>query len=225
MIRAGFDDAKFFAEMSNVVKYAEGYLEGAELGKPQMLLKVGRTMKEILEEFIDTSARIDPATLHHVYEWYQSGSPSARLFDIDYSVTKGGLSFGYTFSQSRSLANGSNVPFYNKASIMESGIPVTIKPVYAKALAFEDNGETVFTKGPVTIDSPGGPDVQGSFAEIFNDFFSKYLTQSYLVDSGFTRHLSNPVDFKNNLARGKSGGKSVGKQIGYNWIVKAGDKL
>jgi hypothetical protein len=225
MIGAKFDDAKFFSELSNIVQYAEGYLDGAQLGKTQMLSKIGKTMKEILEEFIDVNARIDPSSLHHVYEWYQSGSPAARLFDIDYSVTKGGLSFGYTFSQSRSIANGSHTPFYDKASIMENGIPVTIKPVSAKVLAFDNNGETIFTKGPITIDNPGGDNVQGSFAEIFDDFFSKYLTQSYLVDSGFTRHLSTPIDFKNNLAKGKTGGRSVGKQIGYNWIVKAGDKL
>ncbi len=225
MITTKFNDATFFKEMSNVVKYAEGFLEGAQAGKPQLLQKMGRTIKEVVKEFIDSQARVDPQRLHHVYEWYQSGQPTARLFDIDYAVTGAGLTFSSTFSQSKSLARGSDVPFYDKAYIMENGIPVTIKPRTAKALAFTDAGEQVFVKGEIEIQNPGGSEVAGSFQEVMDIFFSKYLTQSYLVASGFTYHLENATDFKKNLSRAKSGGKSAGRQIGYNWIVKAGDKL
>jgi hypothetical protein len=225
VIATNFNDSTFFKEMSNVVKYAEGFLEGVQAGKPQLLNKMGRTIKEVVKEFIDSQARVDPARLHHVYEWYQAGQASARLFDIDYVVTGAGLSFSSTFSQSKSLARGSTVPFYDKAYIMEKGIPVTIKPRSAKALAFTDNGEQVFVKGEIEIENPGGSEVAGSFEEVMNIFFDRYLTQSYLVASGFTYHLENPTDFKKNLSRAKSGGKSAGKQIGYNWIVKAGDKL
>jgi hypothetical protein len=181
MINTKFDDAKFFLEMSNVVKYAEGYLEGVQLGKNQMLEKMGTTIKAILEEFIDTNARMDPRSLHHVYEWYQVGSPAARLFDINCVVSNGGLTFDSTFSQSRSIANGATTPFYDKATIMEKGIPITLIPKNASALRFEDNGQEVFTKGPVQIDSPGGQDVQGSFGDIMDVFFQRYLKQSYLV--------------------------------------------
>ncbi len=225
MISTNFNDSTFFKEMSNVVKYAEGFLEGAQVGKPQLLNKMGRTIKEVLKEFIDAQARVDPQRLHHVYEWYQSGQATARLFDIDYAVTGAGLTFSSTFSQSKSLARGSTVPFYDKAYIMENGIPVTIKPKTAKALAFTDGGEDIFVKGEIEIQNPGGSEVAGSFQEVMNIFFDRYLTQSYLVASGFTYHLENATDFKKNLARGKSGGKATGRQIGYNWIVKAGDKL
>lgn len=225
MIVSNFNDLTFFKEMTNVVKYAEGFLEGASAGKPVLLSKMGKSLKIVLEEYIDAHARVDPQSLHHVYEWYQTGSPAARLFDIDYVVSGNGLSFGYTFSQSRSVSSGSSEPFYNKASIMEDGVPITIVPRNAKVLAFENNGETIFTKGPVTVENPGGSQVQGSFRDVFDSFFNQYFSQSYLLDSGFTRHVGNPVDFKTNLSRAKTGGKSVGKQIGYNWIVKAGDKL
>ncbi len=225
MISTKFDDNKFFLEMSNIVKYAEGYVEGIQLGKPQLLEKMGTTIKGLLEEFVDTNARIDPRRLHHVYEWYQVGSPAARLFDIDYAVTNGGLTFGSTFSQSRSLANGATVPFYDKAKIMESGVPITLIPKQAKALRFEENGEEIFSKGPITINNPGGQDVQGSFNDIIDLFFERYLSQSYLIESGFSKHLENPVDFKTNIGKAKSGGKAAGRQIGYNWIVKAGSKL
>lgn len=225
MISADFQDSNFFREMTNVIKYAEGYLEGVQAGKPALLSKMGRTIKELAKEFVDSMARIDPASLHHVYEWYQTGSPAARLFDIDYTVVNGGLSFDTTLSQSRSFANGSTVPFYNKAYIMENGIPVTIHPKQSGVLAFDDNGETVFTKSPIYVNAPGGKQVQGSLQDTLATFFNTYLTQAYLIESGFTRHINNPSEFKANLSRGKSGGKSVGKQIGYNWIVKAGDKL
>lgn len=225
MITSKFNDNTFFKEMNNVIKYAEGYLEGVQLGKPGMLSKMGLTIKTIMEEYIDTNARVDPASLHHVYEWYRTGSPEARLFDISYTVYAGGLTLKSTFSQSRSLANGATTPFYDKATIMEKGVPITIKPKRANVLVFDDNGETIFTKGPVTVDNPGGEAVEGSFQDIVDSFFSRYFAQSYLANSGFSAHLKNPVDFKENFARSKSGGKSLGKQIGYNWIVKAGDKL
>jgi hypothetical protein len=225
MISANFNDASFFIEMSNVVKYAEGYLEGIHAGKPALLSKMGKTIKEVAKEFVDSMARTDPASLHHVYEWYQTGSPAARLFDIDYNVTSGGLSFNTTLSQSRSFSDGSTVPFYNKAYIMENGIPITIIPKKAGVLVFDDNGETVFTKSPIHVNAPGGKQVQGSLEETLNTFFDTYLTQSYLADSGFTMYLKSAKDFKTNISKSKSGGKSAGKQIGYNWIVKAGDKL
>jgi hypothetical protein len=108
---------------------------------------------------------------------------------------------------------------------MEEGTPITLIPKQAKALRFEDNGETIFTKGPVQIDNPGGQDVQGSFNDIIDTFFERYFRQSYLLESGFSKHLENPVDFKLNISKAKSGGKSAGKEVGYNWIVKAGNKL
>lgn len=226
MINAKFEDSKFFLEMTNIVRYAEGFLEGVQAGKPTMLAKAGLSIKNLAEEYIDTMARVDPQSLHHVYEWYQTGSPNARLFNIDYSITNGGLSFNTTFSQSRSVANGASTPFYDKAYIMENGIPITIAPKSSDVLVFEDaNGETVFTKSPININNPGGDNVQGSMEETLKTFFTTYLSQSYLSSSGFSKHLENPIDFKVNLTKAKNGGKSAGKQIGYNWIVKAGDKL
>ena len=226
MITTKFNDSTFIKEMNNIVQYAEGYLEGVKTGSPVMLNKIGKTLKEVFEEYVDASARVDPARLHHVYEWYQSGSPNARLFDIDYALIGNGLSFNATFRQSKSFSDGSTVPFYNKAYIMENGIPVTIRSKKSNGvLAFQDNGETVFTKSPISVNAPGGKEVQGAFADVMQEFFGRYLTQSYLTASGFTRYLETPSDFKKNLSKAKSGGKSTGRQIGYNWIVKAGDQL
>jgi len=114
------------------------------------------------------------------------------------------------------------VPFYDKARIMENGIPVTIRPVRANALVFDDNGEKVFTKGPVTIDNPGGTRAERGFEKAFDTFMTQYFTQAFLNSSGILRYIQNPVAYKKNLPAGKRLGKSVGYSTGYRWIANAG---
>jgi hypothetical protein len=217
---------KFKKEMTNIVEYSLGYLDGIGRGKKEFLKALGADTIDLLKKYVDSSAKVNPQMLHHIYEWSMVGSPNGRLFNIDYSVSNLGLSLLSTFRQSSSVKDGSDTPFYNKAKIMENGIPVTITPKESGVLVFEDeNGETVFTKSPIYVNAPGGKQVQGSLQDTLNNFFAVYLTQSYLMESGFTMHIGNPSEFKANMSRASRGGKSLGKQIGYNWIVKAGDKL
>jgi hypothetical protein len=163
--------------------------------------------------------------LQHVYEWYQNGSPNGRLFDISYVVSGAGISISSTFKQSKTIQNGSNIPFYNKARIMEDGISVTIRPTNAKVLKFEADGETVFTSNSVNVANPGGAEAQGSFEKTFDEFFNKYFTQAFMRSSGIAAYLENPVAFKKHLASGKSRGRSAGKSAGYGWIIKAGGAI
>ena len=213
------------SEINNIVQYSVGFLEGAKKGKNLFLNNVGVLTKELLESFIDANARSNPQMLHHVYEWYRTGSPDARLFDINYTVGSAGLSFYSNFKQSQSIKNGSNVPFYNKAKIIEDGIPVTIKPKKSQVLVFEDNSQTVFTKNPIYISNPGGAQAQGGFQKIMNLFFTKYFTQAFLRSSGIREHLKKPLIYKHNLPKGKKLGKSAGVSTGYSWIAKAGYKI
>lgn len=222
MIVARFDDAKFNKDMDNIVRYALGFMEGAKAGKTQFLAPLGEATIEMLKDYIDTNARLSPEALHHIYEWHQTGSPDARLYDINYTISNLGLSFKSTFSQSTVIKNGSNVPFYDKARIMEEGVPVTITPKASKVLAFEADGRTVFTRGPVTVENPGGPEVQGSFGQVFDQFFMSYFSQSFLNSSGILDKIKNPVAFKRNMQKGKRGGRSAGYQTGYRWIANAG---
>lgn len=211
------DDAQFTKEINNIIAYASGFLEGVQLGKQDLLKKLGFEIKTILEEYIDANARMNPQALHHVYEWHQTGQANARLFDVQYVATGKGLVFQSTFSQSRSIKEGSNVPFYNKASIMEHGSPVTISPKNSPVLAFESNGEQVFTSKPVTVNNPGGA-VQGEYENTFEGFFKKYLSQSFLDVTGLRRHFNTPTSFKNNLAAGAAGGRAVGVRVGRQWV-------
>jgi len=222
MINANFETTRFMKDMGSIVNYAVGFLDGAKAGRKELLETIGKNTVEVLNEFIDSNARANPDTLHHIYEWYQSGSPAARLFDLDYTTYGGGLTFNSTFRQSTSLSRGSRTPFYDKARIMEEGIPVRIKPVSAKVLRFEDDGQEIFTKGPVIVKNPGGQETEGGLKRIIDTFFRSYFSQAFLQSSGLARHLGSPVDFKKRLPRAKRGGRSQGFDVGYRWIAARG---
>jgi len=217
-----FDSKQFKKDMNNIVNYSIGFLEGAQRGKTIFLKTLGMETVELMKEFIDSNARVNPQMLHHVYEWTMTGSPEARLYDISYTTSNLGLSFKSSFSQSRSIKDGSRTPFYDKARIMEEGIPVTIRPKVAQVLAFEDNGETVFTRGPVQVLNPGGTEVEGGFEKVFDMFFNKYFSQAFLRTSGIARYLENPQVYKKDMPAGKRMGKAKGLSTGYRWIANAG---
>jgi hypothetical protein len=223
-MRVIMNDKMFKKEMKNIIDYSIGFLEGAQVGKTQFLNNMGKLTTELLEAYIDSNARVNPKALHHIYEWYKVGSPDARLYNINYTISNLGLSFVSTMKQSTSVKDGSSVPFYNKAKIMEEGTPVTIKPKKASVLVFEDGGDTIFTKGKVVVANPGGTQVEGSFEKIVDSFFNRYFTQAFLKTSGVQAYLSNPVVYSRNLKAGKSSGRSKGMQVGYRWIANAGIK-
>jgi hypothetical protein len=222
MTKMMFDTRQFNKEMSSILSYSEGFIEGTQKGKIKFFTNIGEMLIESAKSFIDTTARLNPAMLHHVYEWSMTGSPDARLYDVNYVVNNRGISFSSSFSQSRSIKDGSSKPFYDKARIMELGIPVRISPVNSSVLVFDDNGEQVFTKGPVTVQNPGGDQVQGGFEKVFDQFFMKYFTQAFLQTSGISQYLKNPVMYKSGLKTAKTGGKSKGISVGYKWIAGAG---
>ena len=217
-----YDNKSFAKAMNNIVDYSIGFLRGAELGKQKFLDGLGKISIEAMKEYVDTSARVNPQALHHIYEWYQTGSPAARLYDLSYTVSNLGLSFKSEFRQSTSIAKGSTVPFYNKAKIMEEGIPVTITPVRAKALRFlDDNGDEIFIKGATTVKNPGGQAVQGAFERVLKEFIDVYFTQVFLQSSDIGKYLQKPTIYQKNFAAGSKLGKQKGIETGYRWIANA----
>lgn len=225
MFSVQFDTTQFEKEMNGIVNYSVGFLQGAQQGKTEFLKNMGSTVSELLNSFVDSNARVDPAALHHVYEWDKTGSPNARLFDINYIITGAGLSINSTFRQSTSVKNGSKTPFYDKANIMENGIPVVIKPKNSQVLTFMDGDEEVFTRNPISIDNPGGDKVVGEYERVFRSFFDNYFTQAFLNSSGISKHFENPQIFNTNLRSAKSGGKALGVKTGYRWVSKAGIEI
>lgn len=216
-----FDFKKFQKTMNNVVDYSYGFIDGIEKGKPKFLEKLGREVIIALGQYIDLNARANPKAMHHVYEWYRTGSPASRLFDIDFVVNKNGLVLFSNFKQSRSMSADATTPFFNKAKIMEQGRTVVIKPKSGSVLAFEDGGQTIFTKKPITVRSPGGDEVQGSYEKVFDEFMVRYFKQSFIRASGLYDYIKKPTAFKKNIRAGAKVGRSKGVSTGFSWIADA----
>lgn len=212
---------QFEKKMQNIIDYSVGFLDGVQKGKKVLFDKLGKEVIFALGQYIDVQARSNPSALHHVYEWYQTGSPSARLYDIDYTVSNLGLSLKSNFRQSRTVSVDSNTPFYNKASIMENGVPVVIKPRKSSVLVFNDGGQEVFTRRPITVRNPGGDEVVGSFERVFDEFILRYFKQSFIRASGLYDYISNPVAYKKDFKAGSRIGRSKGVATGFKWIANA----
>ena len=204
--------------MNNIVQYSMGFLDGVEKGKTEFLRLLGQAAITSLGQYVDAQARSNPAALHHIYEWNKTGSPSARLFDLDYTVSNLGLSLRGTFTQSKTIKEGSSVPFYDKAKIMENGIPVTIRPK-KRVLAFTIDNEEIFTSNDVTVDNPGGTEVQGSFEKTIDEFMLYYFKQSFLRASGIYDYIQKPTVFKRDIKQGAKLGRNKGIQTGFRWIA------
>jgi len=221
MLTLKIDSRQFEKEIDNILKYSTGFVEGVQKGKSAFYMGLAPKIAEMASQFVDVNARMSPELLHHIYEWEKVGSPQARLFDIDYKITGIGITFTSSLKQSESIKNGSNVPFYNKAKIMEEGIGVTIKPKKASALRFEIDGQEVYTSREVTVDNPGGQ-TRGQFENVLNNFFGVYFRQSFLNSSGLLQYFKTPNVYKKNLNSAKRGGRSLGLKTGYQWVANAG---
>ena len=204
-----FNTTKFDADMRNFINYSIGFLEG-----------IGKGIIIGLNKYIDAHARSNQQALHHVYEWYKTGSPEARLFNLTSSPTINGIVINSTFRQSKTLSKDSKTIFRNKAQIMEDGKPVEIVPKKG-LLAFDIDGQTIFTRKSVTVNNPGGSAVAGSYQKTFDSFFKNYFSQSFLRASGILNYLEDVSIYKNNLKSGIKGGASVGKSTGYRWLINA----
>lgn len=210
--------SSFTKQMNNIVDYSFGFLDGVQRGKKIFLDRLGKSIILSLSQYIDVQARANPSALHHVYEWNQVGSPGARLFNLNYSVSNVGLSISSTFKQSRSISEDMTVPFYNKAKIMENGIPVTIRPTKAKALKFNGPNGEVFTSNPVKIENPGGEEVYKAFESTFDEFMLRYFKQSFLRASGIYNYIKKPILYKKNFNAGSRMGRAKGVSTGFKWI-------
>jgi hypothetical protein len=217
-VRVTTTTKSFEKQMNNIVNYSMGFIDGVQKGKTEFLKALGQATITSMGQYVDAQARSNPAALHHIYEWNRTGSPTARLFDLDYTISNLGLSIRGTFTQSETLKKGSAVPFYDKAKIMENGVPVTIRPK-KRVLAFTIDNEEIFTSNDVTVTNPGGTEVQGSFSKTIDEFMLFYFKQSFLRASGIYNYIQNPTVFKKDIKQGSRLGKNKGIQTGFRWIA------
>jgi hypothetical protein len=221
MLSVRIDSRQFQREINNIMNYSAGFLEGIEKGKIELYASLAPKISELAAQFIDVNAKMSPELLHHIYEWEKVGSPQARLFDLDYKISNIGITFTSSLKQSTSIKNGSNVPFYDKARIMEDGVSITIEPKKANVLRFEVDGTEVYTPSAVRVDNPGG-NTKGQFENIVDKFFGVYFRQSFLSSSGLLQYFKTPQIYKKNLVSAKRGGRALGLKTGYRWVADAG---
>lgn len=200
--------------LKNTAQYCEGFIAGGEAGLPILLAKIGEAVTEALGLWMDSMAAGNHAALHHVYEWYQTGSAGARLFNYDFAVGGNTIVFTGETQASSSIPNGSRVPFYNKADVMESGQSVTISPVNVTYLHWDD----VFTPNDVFVAHPGGAATVGSWARYTDKFFTEYVSQGLLA--AMLADLGTADEFTASFAAGAlGGGFGAGTSAGEKWIT------
>lgn len=222
MISVRFDLKDLNKTLNNVVGYSNGFFDGIEMEKIQFNRILGGYTAEALGYYIDSKARMNPNSLHHVYEWNRVGDKGSRLFSFNVNATNSNISFMGKFMQSRSVSENSDEPFLNKAEIMENRIAITVEPRNSDVLVFEDNGETVFTSTSIYIANPGGDAVAGSFGEVVDEFFSVYFTNSVL--SPILKDLENIREFSDNFYQGSKSGRTAGVIAGRKYMTIKGGK-
>jgi len=209
MIRSRIKADDLIKKLNNTIKYSNGFV--SELNKNKALLnqKVGATSISAFYDYLDGLARSHPGMLHHVYEWGEVGNPMERLYDLSLAINNTSAVIDADFLQSNTPSQDGGEPFYNKAVIMEEGIPVTINEKNAQALAFTVDGEEYFRVGPITIANPGGEATRGSFVQAFNEFYGSYFTEVYLPAIRFYDYFSNPKAYEKSFSSGANGGGSA----------------
>lgn len=223
MYTARFDSKEVNRILDNAVSYSYGFLEGIEVDQILFNQTLAEYTVEGLKLYIDSQSRINPDSLHHVYEWNQVGIPEGRLFDFNATASKRIIKINGKFLQSSSVSEQANEPFYDKANVMENSIAITIEPKSSDYLVFEDNDTTVFTTKSVYIANPGGDEVAGSFGRVVDDFFDNYFTNAFIRP--LLQQLSRPTEFGKSFNAGAKKGRGPGVSAGRAYLRSAGASL
>lgn len=164
MKRGGFSDGGFAEKVVALTTYDMSMLSSLhrKQANKQMIEHGAATIvSRYFEEYIDAKARVSPESLHHIYEFDMSGNKDARLFRRNITSTTSGAVISYSFIKAK-RPNREGYPFENKASVMESGEPITIRPKRKAFLQYKlDNGRFIRSSVSV-VQNPGG-DVAGNF--------------------------------------------------------------
>lgn len=220
LFRVKINNRDLNKKLNNIVKYSNGFVDGIEIQKIILMNRLGEYVVDLLGKYIDAQARGNPDSLHHVYEWGATGSSGARLFKMNAAATKSVITIMGSFLPSSSISDTATEPFVDKANVMENAIGITISPRDSDFLAFEADGQQVFTMNDIYIANPGGDGVAGSFGRVVEDFFDVYFTRMLLKP--FLDELSTAEEFVQYFAQGARSGYPVGVRAGQRYINSAG---
>ena len=216
-----FDSKEAMKMLNNVVSYSNGFIKETKAQEKTVASKLASTSIQAFYDYLDTLARTNPGMLHHVYEWGAVGDPDARLVELKKRLTGKSANIDSEFVTSSSIPEGGSEPFYEKAEIMEEGIPITVQAVQAKAMFIQYNGDEFFTAGPIVIENPGGEGVRGSFLTAFEEFYNEYFENVYLRAIRFYKHFENPKGFESNFntAVNSRNAEGIGKTTALKWVM------
>jgi hypothetical protein len=222
MIKIQYQTQDLTKKINNVVAYTQGFAQGIKQNQKSFNDQLGKIAVEMLKKYIDSRASAEKDSLHHVYEWGMTGNPAGRLFQLDSKASNTNIVIFGDFLPSKSISNSSDEPFVDKANIMENAIMIEISP-RNNVLAFEADGETVFTADTVYVANPGGDGVAGSFGKVVEDFFDFHFTAQVLMQSGLYQKLSSASEYAQFFASGANGGgNSAGVQAGKKYLTVKG---
>lgn len=215
------DTKDFSIKMNNLVQYSEGFIQGIEMNRLPFNQMLGEYTIQALNKYIDAKARGNPTALHHVYEPDMVGQPNARLFDFKANATIQSIIITGRFLPSSGTPSNGGEPFVNKAKIMEDQIAIVIAPRNSNVLAFETEGQTVFTSDSIYIDHPGGNEVAGSFGRTVDEFFLNYFTNAMLQP--LIADLEKADEYLTSFKSGiNGGGRSLGIRAGKSYLSMTG---
>lgn len=220
MIRTRIDNKEINQLLGNAVKFSYGFLEGVDTNQIIFNQHLANFTETALGQYVDSQARMNPQALHHVYEWGAVGSEGARLFVFSSKASKRVIHIEGKFLTSTSVPDNGTEPFADKAEIMENGISVTISPKNSDVLAFESDGEMVFTRNDIYVAHPGGDEVAGSFGRVVDDFFNNYFSNHLLKP--FIAELGNPRAFAQYFPEGTKTGRAAGTKASIQYLETAG---
>lgn len=179
-------------------------------GQKNIQKTIERSVNRKFFPYINSMAAGNSKSLHHLYEWGNVGSTSARLFDLVIPAGSRGranFSMKVNFRPSKKMvplteaqatpnkSTGAVVKkkhiFYNKALVMEYGMSVVVRPLGKSKLAFDkasyDPGLNMnplsFTSKPINIDYSERPTYKGL----------EMVLESFFAGSG-RRDISESVD-------------------------------
>lgn len=206
--------------LNNLVQYTDGFLKETKAQEATITSRMAKMSINGFYEYLDQLARVNPGMLHHVYEWGRVGDPNSRLFELKKSLSKNNAIITSEFLTSEVPSDSSNQPFYEKARIMEEGIPVVIQEVNAQALFFQVDGVEYFRSGPIVIENPGGEQVRGSFVEQFEEFYNTYFDDVYLKAIRFYQYFMDAKPYEQNFNGAMKSGNaaSIGRKTALTWI-------
>lgn len=221
MLSVKIDNRQVNKLLKNSVSYSYGFLDGVQISQIEFNKRLGEFTIKALYKYIDSRAKADPEALHHIYEWGQVGKPSGRLFEFTAVPYKTLIRFNGKFLESKTISENSSDAFPEKARIMEDQIQVVVSPRNSDYLAFEVDGEMVFTTQTVYIDHPGGDAVAGSFGRVVDDFFGNYLKLALIKP--FIKDLQEAEQYVQMFPSGvKGGSRNTGVSAGKKYMTKTG---